>query len=78
MSNPVCITCHPNQESVAWGSLFWDNAFAQQNRIPFEVPTAVKCEQLLDILSQKFLMQTGRGFSSDHRRFLTHKLLRYE
>lgn len=41
LSLPVVVIVHGNQEPHAWATVSWDNAFAEQGRIPFTVPEKV-------------------------------------
>lgn len=41
LSLPVVVIVHGNQEPHAWATVSWDNAFAEQGRIPFIVPEKV-------------------------------------
>ena len=36
LSLPVVVIVHGNQEANATASILWDNAFAEQGRIPFQ------------------------------------------
>uniref|UniRef100_A0A0P4VTF2 Signal transducer and activator of transcription n=2 Tax=Scylla olivacea TaxID=85551 RepID=A0A0P4VTF2_SCYOL len=78
LSLPVVVIVHGNQEPHAWATVSWDNAFAEQGRIPFTVPDKVPWPQVADMLDAKFKSATGRGLTEDNLRFLAGKAFRLD
>ncbi|XP_042239930.1 signal transducer and activator of transcription 5B-like isoform X2 [Homarus americanus] len=76
LSLPVVVIVHGNQEPHAWATVSWDNAFAEQGRIPFTVPEKVPWPQIADMLDSKFKSATGRGLTDDNLKFLAGKAFR--
>ncbi|XP_050693053.1 signal transducer and activator of transcription 5B-like isoform X3 [Eriocheir sinensis] len=76
LSLPVVVIVHGNQEPHAWATVSWDNAFAEQGRIPFTVPEKVPWPQVADMLDAKFKSATGRGLTEDNLKFLAGKAFR--
>ncbi|ROT83581.1 signal transducer and activator of transcription 5B isoform X2 [Penaeus vannamei] len=76
LSLPVVVIVHGNQEPHAWATVSWDNAFAEQGRIPFTVPEKVPWPQIADMLDTKFKAATGRGLTEDNLKFLAGKAFR--
>lgn len=75
-SLPIVIIVNANQESNAWATIFWDNAFSDFNRKPFIVPEKVSWNKLGEALSIKFSSIAGRQLTSNNLQFLYEKLLR--
>ncbi|KAK3888457.1 hypothetical protein Pcinc_007483 [Petrolisthes cinctipes] len=76
LSLPVVVIVHGNQEPHAWATVSWDNAFAEQGRIPFTVPEKVPWPHVADMLDAKFKSATGRGLTEDNLKFLAGKAFR--
>jgi len=76
LSLPVVVIVHGNQEPHAWATVSWDNAFAEQGRIPFTVPEKVPWPQIADMLDTKIKAATGRGLTEDNIKFLAGKAFR--
>jgi hypothetical protein len=70
------VTVAQNQEAKAWGTIAWDNAFAENLRIPFEVPDTVPFYRLGNALSQMFEYAVGSGLTEENLIFLATKALR--
>lgn len=63
LSLPVVVIVHGNQEPHAWATVSWDNAFAEQGRIPFTVPDKVNfiyCSLSLCLILHKFIDAENR------------------
>ncbi|XP_052865654.1 signal transducer and transcription activator-like [Anopheles cruzii] len=73
ISLPVVVIVHGNQEPQSWATITWDNAFADVNRIPFQVPDKVCWNKLADALNMKFRASTGRSLTSENMHFLCEK-----
>ncbi|KAG4074001.1 hypothetical protein HA402_014206 [Bradysia odoriphaga] len=71
---PIVIVVHTNQELQSWATIFWDNAFAEINRQPFQVVDKVCCSQLFSALSTKFESETNKGLTADCFKYLHEKL----
>ena len=54
LSLPVVVIVHGNQEANASASILWDNAFAEQGRIPFQIPDKVPWFKIIDTLNHKW------------------------
>ncbi|XP_066977172.1 signal transducer and activator of transcription 5B isoform X2 [Macrobrachium rosenbergii] len=78
LSLPVVVIVHGNQEPHAWATVSWDNAFAEQGRIPFTVPEKVPWPQIAEMLDTKFKAATGRGLTEDNLKFLAGKAFRLD
>ncbi|XP_076056633.1 signal transducer and transcription activator Stat92E isoform X4 [Oratosquilla oratoria] len=76
LSLPVVVIVHGNQEPHAWATVSWDNAFAEQGRVPFVVPDKVPWPQIADMLDTKFKSATSRGLTEDNLKFLAGKAFR--
>lgn len=70
MSLPVVVTVHGSQESPAWATVTWDNAFHTIDRIPFEVVDKVPWNTMAWALRIKFLYQTGCCLSDENLHYL--------
>lgn len=73
LSLPVVVIVHGNQESNAMATVLWDNAFAEQGRIPFVVPDKVLWPAMAKALNSKFMAANGRSLSSDNLQYLAAK-----
>uniref|UniRef100_A0A182W402 Signal transducer and activator of transcription n=1 Tax=Anopheles minimus TaxID=112268 RepID=A0A182W402_9DIPT len=73
ISLPVVVIVHGNQEPQSWATITWDNAFADINRIPFQVPDKVIWNQLAEALNMKFRASTGRSLTAENMHFLCEK-----
>nr|ASX98556.1 signal transducer and activator of transcription-A [Anopheles dirus]DAA79935.1 TPA_inf: signal transducer and activator of transcription A [Anopheles dirus] len=73
ISLPVVVIVHGNQEPQSWATITWDNAFADVNRIPFQVPDKVCWNQLAEALNMKFRASTGRSLTAENMHFLCEK-----
>ncbi|KAI8491162.1 Signal transducer and activator of transcription 1-alpha/beta [Branchiostoma belcheri] len=74
MSLPVVLISHSNQESNAWATILWDNAFSKPDRELFEVPEKAPWMEVGHALSWQYEMQTGRGLTEENMKFLAEKL----
>lgn len=74
LSLPIAVTVHGNQEPLAWGTILWDNAFANINRVPFVVPENVTWSSLVEALNMKFTSKTDRSLSQENIKYLGEKL----
>lgn len=73
LSLPVVVIVHGNQEPQSWATITWDNAFAVQSRIPFQVPDKVPWPRLVDALNTKFAYATEKPLSEMNLLFLCEK-----
>lgn len=73
LSLPVVVIVHGNQEPQSWATITWDNAFAEINRIPFDVPDKVPWNMLAEALNMKFKSSTGKCLSHENLHFLCEK-----
>lgn len=73
----MVVIVHGNQEPHAWATVTWDNAFAEQGRVPFAVPEKVPWHQVAEALNVKFKNATGRALTDENLRFLAEKAFRY-
>ncbi|PIK40217.1 putative signal transducer and activator of transcription 5B isoform X3 [Apostichopus japonicus] len=73
LSLPVVVIVHGNQESNAMATVLWDNAFAEQGRIPFVVPDKVLWPAMAKALNSKFMAANGRSLSNDNLQYLAAK-----
>ncbi|KAL5284618.1 STAT5B.2 family protein [Megaselia abdita] len=74
MSLPVIVTVHGSQELQSLATITWDNSFAEQNRLPFDVPESISWEQMRVALNQQFLSRTNRGLTHSNLNVLYSKL----
>ncbi|XP_066300615.1 signal transducer and activator of transcription 5B-like isoform X1 [Branchiostoma lanceolatum] len=73
MSLPIVVIVHGNQDSNAWATILWDNAFAEPNRSPFCVPAEVTWSQLASALNCKWTYVNGRPLSESNMKYLAAK-----
>jgi signal transducer and activator of transcription 5B len=73
LSNPIVVIVHGNQETNALACIFWDNSFAQYDRVPFVVADSVKWKDFAYALSYKFYSGTGRELTQENLHFLAEK-----
>jgi len=78
LSLPVVVIVHGNQEANATASILWDNAFAEQGRIPFQVPDKVAWNRIIETLNYKWKheCQSAHGLTNGAMRYLSQKLFR--
>jgi len=78
LSLPIVVIVHGNQETNASASILWDNAFSEQQRIPFSVPEAVEWHRLRDCLNMKWKAEVCCSFDLSERSlaYLGFKLFR--
>ncbi|XP_055526067.1 signal transducer and transcription activator isoform X2 [Wyeomyia smithii] len=76
ISLPVVVIVHGNQEPQSWATITWDNAFADINRVPFQVPDKVSWNLLAEALNTKFRASTGRQMTPENMHFLCEKAFR--
>ncbi|XP_078482928.1 STAT-b protein isoform X2 [Ciona intestinalis] len=78
LSLPVVVIVHGNQEANAAASILWDNAFAEQGRVPFHIPDKVPWCKLIDTLDYKWKHEchTSRGLTPQAKQYLAHKVFR--
>lgn len=78
LSLPVVVIVHGNQEANAAASILWDNAFAEQGRIPFQVPDKVPWCKLIDTLDYKWRHEchSQRGLTPQAKQYLAQKVFR--
>jgi signal transducer and activator of transcription 5B len=77
------VVTHGVQESQAWATVTWDNAFGTSkepmlplvHRVPFVVPHTVPWESLAQMLSIKFEQTAGKGLEDFQLKSLKQKLL---
>ncbi|XP_064396958.1 signal transducer and activator of transcription 5B-like [Halichondria panicea] len=74
-SLPVVVIVHVTQQPQAEATIFWDDAFAESSREPFQVPVSVSWPQLSEALNCYFHAQTGRGLTPQNLDYLGRKLL---
>lgn len=73
-SLPVTVIVHGNQESHAWATITWDNAFAEPGRKPFIVPDTVTWARVAIALNMKFTQSTGKALTNESIKYLAEKL----
>ncbi|KAL6986575.1 Signal transducer and activator of transcription 5B [Sarracenia purpurea var. burkii] len=73
-SLPVTVIVHGNQESHAWATITWDNAFAEPGRKPFIVPDTVTWARVAIALNMKFIQSTGKALTDESIKYLAEKL----
>lgn len=78
LSLPVVVIVHGNQEANASASILWDNAFAEQGRIPFQIPDKVPWFKIIDTLNHKWKheCQSSFGLTPGAMMYLAQKLFR--
>ncbi|XP_039268530.1 signal transducer and activator of transcription 5B-like isoform X2 [Styela clava] len=78
LSLPVVVIVHGNQEANAAASILWDNAFAEQGRIPFQVPDKVPWCKLIESLDHKWKHETRspRGLTMQAKQYLAYKVFK--
>lgn len=76
LSLPVVVIVHGNQEPHAWATVTWDNAFAEQGRVPFVIPDKAPWSKVAETLSLKFRAAAGGHLTEDNLRFLAEKAFR--
>ncbi|ELU15383.1 hypothetical protein CAPTEDRAFT_114078 [Capitella teleta] len=74
LSLPVVVTVHGNQDCNAQATVLWDNAFAESNRILFQVPEKVTWQKLSQTLNTQFVVHCSLGLSPDNLIYLAYKL----
>ncbi|CAK8679379.1 signal transducer and activator of transcription 5B-like isoform X2 [Clavelina lepadiformis] len=79
LSLPVVVIVHGNQEANAAASILWDNAFAEQGRIPFQIPDKVPWCKLIETLDYKWKHEchSPRGLSPQAKQYLAYKVFRH-
>ncbi|XP_031639934.1 signal transducer and transcription activator-like [Contarinia nasturtii] len=73
LSLPIVFTVHVIQEPHAYATIFWDNMFFGENRIPFTVSDRVPWQKMEWELSVKFYHLTGCLLSKEHLHHLYEK-----
>jgi signal transducer and activator of transcription 5B len=73
LSLPIVVTVHGSQETNAWATILWDNAFARTNRQYFAVSDTISWKEFGQALSYKFHSVTGRGLTDENLHFLAEK-----
>ncbi|CAL4060086.1 unnamed protein product [Meganyctiphanes norvegica] len=76
ISLPVIVTVHTSQDADAWGTVSWDNAFAEKGRTNFSVSESVPWYKISEMLNMKITAATGRGLTDDNVKFLSVKAFR--
>lgn len=74
MSLPIVPIVFGNQEKIADATILWDNAFAKNTRVPFEVRDSVSWLELIDAINMKFTSETYRSLTQLNIQFLAEKL----
>uniref|UniRef100_F6PPL2 Signal transducer and activator of transcription n=1 Tax=Ciona intestinalis TaxID=7719 RepID=F6PPL2_CIOIN len=83
-SLPIVVISHGKQEADAQATVFWDNAFSESVRRPFEVPDSVPWNWILDGLNCLWKKECekepgsaseGIGLTHEAKKYLTVKLL---
>uniref|UniRef100_H2ZMV4 Signal transducer and activator of transcription n=1 Tax=Ciona savignyi TaxID=51511 RepID=H2ZMV4_CIOSA len=76
LSLPVVVIVHGNQEANAAASILWDNAFAEQGRIPFHIPDKVPWCKLIETLDYKWKHEchSSRGLTQQAKQYLGYKV----
>uniref|UniRef100_H2Z5N2 STAT transcription factor protein interaction domain-containing protein n=1 Tax=Ciona savignyi TaxID=51511 RepID=H2Z5N2_CIOSA len=84
-SLPIVVISHGKQEADAQATIFWDNAFSESVRRPFEVPDSVPWNWILDGLNCLWKKECekdpggatseGIGLTHEAKKYLTVKLL---
>lgn len=74
LSVPIVVTVHGSQDTLGGATIIWDNAFASNNRFPFEVPDSVTWSELIAALNMKFTSKTNRSMTQLNIRYLAEKL----
>jgi len=73
LSLPIVVTVHGSQETNAWATILWDNAFARTSRQYFTVSDTISWKEFGQALSYKFHSVTGRGLTDENLHFLAEK-----
>jgi hypothetical protein len=76
LSSPVIVITNTNQQIDAMATIFWDSAFSDLHRVPFDEPKSVRWSLLAEALSMIFEYKTGRGLTPENLHFLCEKILR--
>ena len=76
LSLPIVIISHGKQEANAAATIFWDNAFSSENRVPFQVPERITWQQFTTALDHKWKneIKTNVGLSQEARSYLGLKI----
>jgi signal transducer and activator of transcription 5B len=76
ISYPFVVIVNVNQKDKAAATIFWDNSFAEYNRVPFFTPEQVSWSQLGEALNKYILSTTGRELSQENLHVLAEKVHR--
>lgn len=74
MSVPVVVTVHGNQQCDAEATVFWENAFSEKERKPFDVADQIEWPRLADALNKRWVLSNGRELSPECMAYLGNKL----
>lgn len=74
MSVPVVVTVHGNQQCDAEATVFWENAFSEKERKPFDVPDQIEWPRFSDALNKRWTLSNGRELGLDCITYLGAKL----
>lgn len=76
LSLPIVVISHGKQEANAAATIFWDNAFAEENRLPFQVPERIPFYKFVDALDYRWQheLRTKVGLSKENKAYIGSKI----
>jgi len=76
LSLPVVVISHGKQEANAAATIFWDNAFSEENRVPYHVPERVPWGRFMEAIDHKWQSEcrTKVGLKKRARDYLASKI----
>lgn len=76
LSLPVVVISHGKQEANAAATIFWDNAFSEENRVPYHVPERVSWGRFMEAIDYKWQSEcrTKVGMKKRARDYLSSKI----
>ncbi|CAG5081753.1 Oidioi.mRNA.OKI2018_I69.PAR.g9953.t1.cds [Oikopleura dioica] len=76
LSLPVVVISHGKQEANAAATIFWDNAFSEDQRVPYQVPERVSWGRFMEAVDFKWQSEcrTKVGLKQRARDYLASKI----
>lgn len=76
LSLPIVVISHGKQEANAAATIFWDNAFSEEGRVPYHVPERVIWARFIEALDYKWQteIRTKIGLNKQARDYLATKV----
>lgn len=76
LSLPIVVISHGKQEANAAATIFWDNAFADENRLPYQVPERITWARFVEALDYKWQheLRSKIGLTKESKAYLASKI----